>query len=99
MSLTALSRTIFSKHFLSRESEFPKIGIESLPGQVGTVTSNSRGGLNEAAVKVYGSEWTAFPVDGESELLKGEKVEVVSVTGATIYVRKVKRELPGWKQD
>lgn len=99
MGLTALSRTIFSKYMWGRESNIPKMGVDSLPGQIGTVTADSKGVLNEAAVKVYGSEWTAFPVDGESEFVKGEKVEVVSVKGSSIYVRKVHKELPGWKQD
>lgn len=99
MTLTILSRTIFSNYLWHRDDVEPKLGIDSLPGQIGTVSAASKGALNEAAVKVYGSEWTAFPVDGESQLVKGEKVEVVSVKGATIYVRKVQRELPGWKQD
>jgi membrane protein implicated in regulation of membrane protease activity len=63
------------------------------------VTNRSSGALREGAVRVYGSVWTAFPIDGESELTEGEKVEVVSVEGSSIYVRPVKRELPGWKQE
>jgi membrane protein implicated in regulation of membrane protease activity len=98
-ALTAMSRTIFSKYLSHDDDHTLKMGIDSLPGQIGTVTMPSKGALNEAAVKVYGSEWTAFPVDGESELAEGEKVEVVSVKGSSIYVRRMTRELPGWKQD
>jgi membrane protein implicated in regulation of membrane protease activity len=76
-----------------------KMGMDSLPGQIGTVTVESKGALNEAAVKVFGSEWTAFPEDGDEPLVAGEKVEVVRIRGSSIYVRKVAKELPGWKQD
>jgi len=63
------------------------------------VVSSSHGALNEGAVKVFGSTWTAFPVDGETELSEGEKVEVVEIKGSSIYVRRVSKELPGWQQD
>lgn len=100
-TLTAMSRTIFAKYFAHGDDDAVKMGIDALPGQIGTVTTESKGALNEAAVKVYGSVWTAFPVDGESPLLEGEKVEVVQVKGASIYVRKinVKRELPDWRKE
>ncbi|MGD9628631.1 MAG: NfeD family protein [Pyrinomonadaceae bacterium] len=99
IALTAASRTIFS-NFLSKQDENSvKIGVDSLPGQIGTVTIASKGALGEGAVKVYGSTWTAFPVDGASELNEGEKVEVVSVKGSSIYVRPVNRELPDWRGD
>ena len=59
----------------------------------------SKGALNEGAVKVYGSTWTAFPEDGDTELVEGEKVEVVRVQGSSIYVRPIVKHLPGWQQD
>lgn len=99
IALTAASRTIFS-NFLSRQDENSvKIGVDSLPGQIGTVTIASKGALGEGAVKVYGSTWTAFPEDGARELTEGEKVEVVSVKGSSIYVRPVSRDLPDWRGD
>jgi membrane protein implicated in regulation of membrane protease activity len=97
IALTAMSRTIFSRYLSHRDENQMKMGIDSLPGQIGTVTAASRGALLEGAVKVYGSTWTAFPVDGESELREGEKVEVVSVRGSSIYVRPVTNELPEWR--
>jgi membrane protein implicated in regulation of membrane protease activity len=97
--LTLLSRTIFSNYLSHRGEDEVKMGIDSLPGQIGTVTINSKGALRESAVKVYGSTWTAYPVDGESELIEGEKVEVVSIKGSSIYVRRIAKELPGWKQE
>jgi membrane protein implicated in regulation of membrane protease activity len=97
--LTVMSRTIFSNYMWGKGAEEVKMGIDALPGQIGTVTSASKGALKAAAVRVYGSVWTAIPIDGESEFAEGEKVEVVSVKGATIYVRQAERELPGWKQD
>jgi membrane protein implicated in regulation of membrane protease activity len=71
--------------------------MDSLPGQIGTVSSASRGALNEAAVKVYGTTWTAFPIDADMELLEGEKVEVVEVRGSSILVRPMRDELPSWR--
>ena len=99
-ALTVMSRTIFAKYFSHGEADAVKTGIDALPGQVGMVTSDSKGALNEAAVKVYGSTWTAFPIDDET-LTEGDKVEVVRVQGASIYVRKIKplREIPEWRQD
>ncbi len=90
---TLLSRKIFaSKYNLTTDI---RTGIDSLPGQVGTVTISGKGTLGEGAVKVYGSVWTAFPEDDEM-LVKGDKVEVTRIAGSSIYVRKYK-ELPEWR--
>ena len=93
IALTAASRTIFVNYF-SREKAGGdlKSGMEALPGKVGTVVSSSRGALREGAVKVYGSTWTAFPVEGEEPLEAGDRVIVESVKGASIYVRRVGQE-------
>jgi len=99
VGLTVMSRTIFSNYLFHRDDDRIKTAIETLPGMIGTVTADSKGTLNEAAVKVYGSTWTAFPIDEDTRLLEGEKVEVVEVRGSSIYVRKVTRELPGWRQE
>lgn len=96
-ALTIMSRTIFSNYMAHRDEDTLKMGVDSLPGQIGTVTIASRGALREAAVKVYGSTWTAFPVEGETDLSEGEKVAVVSVKGSSIYVRRVTNELPEWR--
>jgi membrane protein implicated in regulation of membrane protease activity len=90
IALTAASRTIFVNYF-SREKTGGdlKTGVESLPGQVGTVVSSSRGALNEGAVKVFGSTWTAYPDAGEESLEAGDRVEVTRVQGASIYVKRV----------
>ena len=97
IALTAASRTIFVNYF-SRERTGGdlKSGVEALPGKIGTVVSSSRGALHEGAVKVYGSTWTAFPVDGEEPLEAGDRVIVERVQGASIYVRRVERE-PDWR--
>lgn len=99
VALTAMSRTIFSNYLSRRDEDTMKMGVDSLPGQIGTVAEKSSGALKEAAVKVYGSTWTAFPIDGESELVEGEKVEVVSVRGSSIYVKKISERLPDWRGD
>ena len=90
IALTAASRTIFV-HYFSRERTGGdlKSGVESLPGKIGTVVSSSRGALNEGAVKVFGSTWTAYPEDLEELLEAGDRVEVTRVQGASIYVKRV----------
>ena len=99
--LTAMSRTIFSNYFSHSDESSIKTGVDSLPGQIGTVSTASKGALNEGAVKVFGSTWTAFPIDDELPLIEGEKVEVVQIKGSSIYVRKVsaEKELPEWRKE
>ncbi len=100
VTLTAMSRTIFSNYFSHDEENAFKTGMDSLPGKIGTVSGASKGALHEAAVKVFGSTWTAFPIDDETPLVEGEKVEVVEVKGSSIYVRKIssEKELPEWRK-
>src|SRR5216683_239678 len=90
VGLTAASRTIFVNYF-SREKtgESLRTGVDSLPGKIGTVVSSSRGAMQEGAVKVFGSTWTAYPAPGEGPLEAGERVCVESIQGASIYVRRV----------
>ena len=97
--LTIMSRTIFESVFTSIDDEDVKMGIDNVPGRIGTVKTASKGALNAASVKVYGSTWKAFPIDEETVLAVGEKVEVVRVEGSSIYVRPAKKELPGWRED
>lgn len=99
VSLTLMSRTIFANYFSHGETDRMKSGVDSLPGKVGTVTLASQGALHEGAVKVFGSTWTAFPIDDETLLTEGEKVEVVEVRGSSVYVRRVTKELPDWRGD
>jgi membrane protein implicated in regulation of membrane protease activity len=96
IALTVMSRTIFSRYLPTAEGDSIRTGVDSLPGKIGTVTSASKGALNEGAVKVFGSTWTAYPID-EVSLTEGEKVEVVEVRGSSIYVRRVRDELPEWR--
>jgi membrane protein implicated in regulation of membrane protease activity len=98
IGLTAASRTIFVNYF-SREKSGPTLrtGVDALPGKVGTVVSSSKGALNEGAVKVFGSTWTAYPAAGEEPLEAGERVCVESVEGASIYVRRI-GDGPDWRQ-
>lgn len=96
IALTILSRKIFANFYSHGEANKVKSGTDSLPGQIGTVTSASRGSLQSAEVKVFGSTWTAFPDEGEKPFLEGEKVAVVRVKGSAIYVRRI-GELPEWR--
>ena len=95
--LTALSRTIFVNYFTTEgEPEGLKVGAAKLPGQVGTVVAPSQGALNEGAVKVFGSVWTAYPAEGEPPLVAGDRVVVERLQGASIYVRRA-GSLPDWR--
>src|SRR6266403_3877682 len=97
IALTTASRTIFVNYFSREKSGGDlKTGMDSLPGKIGTVVSSSRGAMNEGAVKVFGSTWTAYPADGEEPLEAGDRVAVERVAGASIYVRRVDRE-PDWR--
>jgi inner membrane protein len=98
VALTVASRTIFERFFMrgSPGGEL-KMGIESLPGRVAVVVSASDGPLLEGAVRIFGSTWRAFPVDGREPLREGEKVEIARVEGASVYVRRVDSE-PSWRQ-
>ncbi len=95
--LTITSRTIFER-FFSRTAQGADIrtGIDSLPGQVGTVVEPSTGSMHRAAVQVYGSTWTAYPVAGEDPLMDGEEVQVESIDGSILYVRRVPSQ-PAWR--
>src|SRR5918998_1400223 len=96
-ALTALSRTIFVNYFAGRDQPGGmKMGVASLPGQVGTVVTSSQGALNEGAVKVFGSVWTAYPAEGEQPLEAGDRVVVERLRGASIYVRRV-GAVPDWR--
>jgi len=99
--LTVMSRTIFAKYYADEDANALKMGIDALPGQIGTVSSASKGALNKGAVKVYGSTWTAFPIDSSTLLVEGEKVEVVRVQGSSIYVQKIEdsKKLPEWREE
>ncbi len=95
--LTALSRTIFVNYFTARdEPDGMKVGAAKLPGQVGTVVTSSQGALDEGAVKVFGSIWTAYPAEGEPPLEAGDRVVVERLQGASIYVRRA-GALPDWR--
>jgi membrane protein implicated in regulation of membrane protease activity len=86
------SRTILEKFFTrKREGSKLRSGAETMIGQIGTVVESSRGALNEGAVKIYGSIWTAFPAEGEWPLEEGESVSVERIEGNSIYVRRTAR--------
>jgi membrane protein implicated in regulation of membrane protease activity len=95
ISLTFLSRKIFNGYQNTNTDIIT--GIDSIIGQIGTVSNSSKGVLNKGEVKVFGSIWAAISENGE-KLIEGEKVEVVRVKGSTIYVQKYK-ELPEWREE
>jgi membrane protein implicated in regulation of membrane protease activity len=89
VALVIASRTILER-FFNRPADTSRFGaaIETIIGQIGTVVESSRGALNEGAVSVYGSVWTAFPAEGERPLQEGDSVAVERVEGNAIYVRR-----------
>ncbi len=99
IALTVMSRMIFYKYNPFGEETEYLTGSDALPGQTGTVKQASKGALREASVNVFGSTWKAFPLEDEPDLVEGEKVEIVSVEGSSIYVRRAGKRLHGWKSD
>jgi membrane protein implicated in regulation of membrane protease activity len=98
-ALTIASRTLFMNYLSTkRKGTDIKFGMEALPGKVGTVVSSSQGALKEAAVKVHGSIWTAFPTEGETTLEIGDKVIVERIEGASLYVRHANSLPPDWRR-
>lgn len=99
--LTAMSKTIFENYFSLGEGDMHRTGIDSLPGQIGTVTTASKGSLNKGEVHAYGTTWTAFPTEGSRLLTEGEKVVIDRVEGASVYVSPVSHEkkLPDWRSE
>jgi membrane protein implicated in regulation of membrane protease activity len=98
-ALTAASRTIFINYFSrERTGDSLRSGVDAMPGKIGTVVSSSKGALNEGAVKVFGSTWTAYPAPGEDPLEAGERVSVERIEGASIYVRRIAAGEPDWRQ-
>ena len=97
-ALTAASRTIFINYFSrERTGDSLRSGVDAMPGKIGTVVSSSKGALNEGAVKVFGSTWTAYPAPGEAPLEAGERVSVERIEGASIYVRRIAAGEPDWR--
>jgi membrane protein implicated in regulation of membrane protease activity len=89
VALLVASRTILERFFTrSTQASQLRSGAETMIGQIGTVIEPSRGALNEGAVKVYGSVWTAFPAEGEWPLKEGDSVAVERIEGNSIYVRR-----------
>src|SRR5262245_22138469 len=94
VALVIASRTILDRFFTrSSPSGTFRSGVETMIGQTGTVVEPSRGALNEGAVKVYGSVWTAFPAEGEWPLREGDSVSVERIEGNAIYVRRTSHQL------
>jgi membrane protein implicated in regulation of membrane protease activity len=98
IALTAMSRTIFARYLPHADASVTRTGVDSFPGKIGTVTESSQGALNQGAVRLLGTIWTAYPLAGEGPLAEGDKVEVVEVRGSSIYVRPVRDELPEWRE-
>jgi membrane protein implicated in regulation of membrane protease activity len=88
VALVIASRTILERFFRPADANRLRTGIEAMIGQVGAVVESSRGALNEGAVSVYGSVWTAFPAEGEHPLKEGDSVAVERIEGNAIYVRR-----------
>jgi membrane protein implicated in regulation of membrane protease activity len=92
IALVIASRTILERFFKrGAEGEGLRSGVETMIGQCGEVVQSSRAPLNEGAVKIYGSVWTAFPAEGEWPLKEGDSVSVERIEGNAIYVRRTAR--------
>jgi membrane protein implicated in regulation of membrane protease activity len=98
IALTIASRTIFERVFMrGSPGRDLKSGSDSLPGRLALVVAASEGAMGEGAVRVFGSTWRAFPVEGEEPLREGEQVRIERVDGTSVYVSRV-GGLPSWRQ-
>lgn len=82
--LVIASRTIFEKYLTKRGSL--KTGVDLMIGEIVSVVEASQGARNEAAIKAFGSVWTAIPLTDEAPLQVGESVKIDRVDGNTVYV-------------
>jgi membrane protein implicated in regulation of membrane protease activity len=82
--LVVASRTILGKYLTRHDSL--KTGVDLMIGEIVSVVEASQGARNEAAVKAFGSVWTAIPISGEEPLQIGESVKIDRVDGNTVYV-------------
>ncbi len=82
--LVAASRTIFEKYLTRRNAL--KMGVDSMIGEIVSVVEASKGARNEAAIKAFGSVWTAIPMADEEPLQIGESVRIDRVDGNIVYV-------------
>ena len=74
--------------FAVRAQTIPvRMGVESLVGRVGVARSNLQ---PDGLIHVGGEQWSAELAPGEEPLARGERVEVISVQGLKLIVRKVK---------
>ncbi|MFN0087272.1 MAG: NfeD family protein [Blastocatellia bacterium] len=89
VALVVASRTILERFFTRKDdaSRLPS-GIDTMIGKIGLVVEQSHGPMQEGAVKVHGSVWTAYPAEGEWPLRSGDSVAVERIDGNSIYVRR-----------
>ena len=64
-----------------------RMGVESLPGRVGTARTDVKTG---GQIQVGAELWSAELAEGSAAIRKGDRVEVVRVEGLRLKVRKVK---------
>jgi membrane-bound serine protease (ClpP class) len=74
--------------FALRAQRIPVLtGMGSLVGKMGTVTAEPN---PTGQVQVGAELWSAEPAEGSGKLRKGDRVEVVEITGLKVKVRKIK---------
>jgi len=61
-------------------------GREAMEGREGYATEDFE---NSGIVQVAGEQWSALPAEGETSILKGDRVVVVEVRGVRLVVKKV----------
>jgi membrane protein implicated in regulation of membrane protease activity len=93
--LVIASRTIFDRFLRSAAPAGElRTGVELMIGQLGVVVEPSQGPLNQGAVRVSGSVWTAYPVGGQPPLEAGESVRVERIEGNALYVERALHPAP-----
>lgn len=81
-------RPFFTK-YCYRSSQDIKTNVDALIGKTGRVSETISEELHSGRVLVGGDDWKASAIDGAT-IEKNEKVEVIRVEGATVFVRAIK---------
>jgi membrane protein implicated in regulation of membrane protease activity len=80
-------RPVMLKYFLRSDRTVPT-GIDALLGRIGKVSEAIDPEMDCGRVAIDGDDWKAVSVDNQP-IAFGERVEIVQVESATVFVRKI----------
>lgn len=84
--LLALTRPLAIKHL---NNKTVRTNADSLIGEIAIVTEDIDNIAGKGAAKVQGEEWTARSSKKEETIKKGEKVQILGISGVKLIVNKI----------